>query len=262
MGAYTTATAFHTPAAITATTEDASWPASNVAQLTYPHRVFRTTSAAGTAQRLIIDFGQTRTLQAWGIDRTNAGSVIVEGNATNTWGTPSYGATVAISQDTLDGRYKLYNPLTGTSFENTGYRYASIRPAGTATTYGGTVWEVGSVWFAGTVSAWSENMGFPYRRTFLQATDEGVRLGGGASPTAIGNPYCRITLATQAMTESTMRPVLDGLMRAGRHVPLMFYVNDASTAEVYICRRVGEVGVDRAGAGHIEVAAIALEEFV
>ena len=260
MGAYTTGTAF-VSATVTATTEDALWPAANVLSVTRPHRVFKSTAAAGTAQALVFDFGATTSLDAIVIDRTNvAGSVIIEGNATNSWASPSYGATVAVGQDGLDGRYKLYHDVVATWV--TGYRYCRIRPAGTATNYGGTVWEVGSVGFAGTVTAWSVNMGFPYRRTFLRATDDGQRVGGGAEPSALGNNYCRLTLSTNTMPSADMQTTMDGLIRAGRHQPLLFFPNQGSTAEVYICHRVAEVGVDVNGVGAIEIAAIALEEYV
>jgi len=260
MGQYITATSFVIPT-VTATSASSSWPVSNVTSLTRPHRVYKSSSAAGTAEAIVLDMGATQALQALMIDRCNVATVVIQGNATNVWTSPSYAATVAVNQDTLDGRRKLFHNLIGSTFESVGYRYARIRPNGTVTQYGGTVWEVGAVALMGTARVWGTNMGFPYGREYLQASDEGQRIGGGVEPSALGNPGCRITLSTNAM-DGTMQATIDELMRAGDWSPIVYYNNGTTTAETYLCHRVGSVRVDFAGPGYLQVAALVLEEFI
>lgn len=257
MTQYVTATSFasYTPTASSAQT---AWPVTNVSSITRPHRVFKTSAAAGTAQAIVLDFGATQTVKALMLDRCNVSAVSIQGNATNSWSSPAYWATATISQDTLDGRYKLFHDLTAASFS---YRYCRIHPNGTATLYGGTVWELGSIAVMGTVSIWGTNMGFPYGRQHMQAFDPGVKIGGGGEPSTLGNPYARIVLSTGAMS-GTMMATIDEVMRAGQGAPIVFYTGGTSTAEAYIAHRVGDVRVDVAGPGHLEVAGFTLEEFV
>src|SRR5690606_33114140 len=120
MGSYITAISFRSPS-VTATTEHPSFPAAHVTSITRPHRVYRSTAAAGTAQALVFDFGATVAVPALVIDRTNAGSVIIEAHGSDSWEAPSYGATVAVGQDTLDGRRKLFYDLR-TQWPTTGFR--------------------------------------------------------------------------------------------------------------------------------------------
>lgn len=265
MGNYITGTAFATIASGTAATANSSFPLSNaINSITKPHRPYKSTSAAGTAQDIVIDFGATQTLAGIIFDRCNVGTVYVQGHATNSWSSPSFTGTALITQDTLDGRYKAYVDMTtngGGGFSATGYRYCRLRPAGTATLYGGTVWEIGSLAFLTAATTWDSNAGFPYGRTFLQATDPGAKTGGGGEPAALGNPYCQITLASEAMG-TAMQPTMDALMRAGQHQPIVFWQNQGSSAEVYICRRVGVVRVDKAGPQHITFSGVVLEECV
>ena len=61
---------------------------------------------------------------------------------------------------------------------------------------------------------------------------------------------------------TAMQPTMDALMRAGQHQPIVFWQNQGSSAEVYICRRVGTVRVDKAGPAHITFSGVVLEECV
>ena len=51
-----------------------------------------------------------------------------------------------------------------------------LRPAGTVTLYGGTVWELGGLACVTSMTTWSDNAGFPYGRTFLQSFDPGAKM--------------------------------------------------------------------------------------
>jgi hypothetical protein len=261
MGNFVTVTSFLSVSG-TAATAATNFPVSNaLTAITKPYTVFKTTGAAGTAQDIVVDFGAAQSLETIIVDRSNAGSVIIQGNATNSWASPSYWGTVTLGTDTLDGRTKSFIDLRNSSFDSTGYRYCRIRPAGTATQYGGTVWEVGSILFSGTVTEWESNFAFPYGRVFLQNYDPGTKASGGAEPAAFGNPYCRLTLNTQAIG-TAMLTTLDALMRVGPHAPVAFWRNNGGSAEVYLAHRIGEVRVDHGGPGFLEPSALIFEEYV
>jgi len=262
MGNYITGTAFCSISSGTANAANSSFPLSNaINSVVTPFRPFKTSTAAGTANDVVIDFGATQVLSAIVLDRCNVGTVLVAGNATNSWTSPSFSGTISVTQDTLDGRYKTYADMTGGAFYSTGYRYCRLRPAGTVTLYGGTVWEVGTFAFLGTVTTWDSNAGFPYGRQFMQAVDRGAKLGGGGEPAALGNGYCQLLLASEAMG-TAMQSTLDALMRVGEHQPIVFTPNQGSSAEVYICHRVGVVRIDKAGPAHITLNGVVLEEYV
>lgn len=132
-------------ATVTAVSAQADFPATKVTDVTTPNDPYKSSAAAGTAQRLVLDLGSTRTLQGVMVDHINVGAVKIQGNATNVWTAPSYSGTVAISTDPLDDRLKVFHDLQGTGFASTGYRYLSIQCNTATTAFGGTVWIVGGI---------------------------------------------------------------------------------------------------------------------
>lgn len=246
---------------VTATSAQSDFPATKVSDFTTPNDPYKSTGAAGTAQRLVIDFGSTRTLQGLHLDHINVGSVKVQGNGTATWTSPSYSGTVAVSADPLDDRLKSFVDLRSTSWASVGYRYLSIQCNTSTTTFGGTVWIVGAVVPLITVTEWDTNTGPAVGRTRLRAVDPGAKPSGGAEPAGLGEPYARILLPAAALG-SQMRATYDAVMANDEHQPMIFYRNLGATAESYCCHRIGTVRVDYSGMGYIQVDALLLEEYV
>ena len=68
------------------------------------------------------DFGGAKSLQGIMLNDVNFDKVVIQGNASDAWGGPSYASgTLTVSQDKVTGRYKIYIPLTGFN-----YRYLRI----------------------------------------------------------------------------------------------------------------------------------------
>lgn len=264
MGQMTTAlyADFVFPSAVTAVSENASFPATNAAAVTSPNWPYKGSNAIATTERLVYDFGSATALAAIIIDHVNVGSVTVKGNATASWGSPSWtSGTLTVSKDAKDGRRKLYHVPTGTG-SPFNYRYLALEPATTTTTDGSAVWRVGCLLALRTVTAWSQNHNFPYTPTQRQAIEPGIKVGGGGDPTALGNRHVEISIPTSRYDNAAMEAIFDDIL-AQRADPLVYYRNFSSTAEVYICHVVGSPsGPARRAPGLLEVGAITLRGVV
>lgn len=128
--------AFDPVTTITATTSDANFPVSNLAH-PFRSRVWRSSSVA-TAQRIVFDLGSTEDIDSFallfnpiageGIKLTDAATVKLQANATDSWGSPAVNQTV-----TIDNVYDLYTHFFATAQS---YRYWAVEVTDTGNAYG------------------------------------------------------------------------------------------------------------------------------
>jgi len=127
------------------TSEDPTYIADNAATPQRPFKPWKTTSVA-TDQSIVIDFGGTTTIEAIGLIRCNFTTVVIQGNATNVWGGPSYTVTKTIARNRVNTRYQhAYRPV------GFAYRYLRVAIVPQARTDGASVFKLGGVW-AGTLT--------------------------------------------------------------------------------------------------------------
>ena len=246
---------------VTATTANASFPATNTGTTLQPYALYKGTAAVSTAEALVFDMATATSLDAVVLDNVNMGTVVIQGHATDSWGAPSYDSgNVLVSQDARDGRYKLYHTLVGTGFDSTGYRFLRVQAGASATVDDETTFNVGSVAAVKTITTWTYNPNNPFEYTFQQAVDPGEKASGGVEPSSLGNPYVTLSLTGSPFPTSMEDTPINALMRHGQHRAVMFFYNQSDTSEVYQCVRSATVRVRKAGPNHIEVTGIVLRE--
>jgi hypothetical protein len=132
---------------ITASTEDASYPRTNLRVPEEPDNPAKTTVT--TDSWWVIDHGSAKSVAAWGLLYANFTSVKVQANATDSWGAPSYDSgTLTIGTNPGNGRLCLFHrPGSAQNF-----RYNRIFiPSQTPTVVPGQVsssdrFRLGAVW--------------------------------------------------------------------------------------------------------------------
>ena len=129
---------------LTATTEDSTYPATNL----HDHNPAKPAKLTGSSGTFVWDFG-TATRIDWatfGPHNLAGGSALLQGNATNSWGGPSFTHTFTIPANFADRQSRHpWMDLTGLSGYTTGgYRYWRLSVATTSAPVA-----IGEVWLAG-----------------------------------------------------------------------------------------------------------------
>lgn len=250
---------FITPSRVLPTTTDTGVSAANVADWAHPFRVWRATGF-GSGNNLVIDFGVTTSVAAVHIDNLNCSLITIQGNATNSWGSPSFSnADVTVARDGRDGRYRLgYRALT--SFN---YRYMNIFTSQSSGIDGGVGLQVGTVACFSAVTQWTDSQPeFPLSWTAIDPCEEGEGFaGGGAEPVSLGNTYIEQSL-TNANLEPAGISTMETVIGYGRSQLFLFYLNDGDTSHGYLVRRKGLVTMSRDSPGWWSYANILLREAV
>jgi hypothetical protein len=258
-----TSNSFAVPTGYIKTNENAIYVASYINAYTKPwHRWWSTNYANGTTY-VGVNLGSPTTIVAAAIDNINLDSVKIQGDDAATFdssgGSPQYDSgALTVSQDVIDGRYKLYRTPISASRQ-----YWRILANSAAPNDGSSVMKVGSFVLLTAVTSWTTNPGVPYEVTAMQAVvDNNEFTGGGREPVEVGHRYCQLSLTQPAMPiamKSTLFGVVGGYSKAA---PFVFYRNDGDTSEVYICRRVAEARIAQAGPAHYSMSGLVLEECV
>lgn len=99
---------------VVASSANTNFPAANVVTTNYSN-VWRSTAAGASAETLTVDLGSAQTVDAVGLGNVNfqsTATVTVAGNATDSWGGPTFGPETIVATG-LDGvRRNLYHPLS------------------------------------------------------------------------------------------------------------------------------------------------------
>lgn len=247
--------------------EQSAWPASNVGILNKPYLLWRstyqvlTTGSASTSTRIVLDFGSSLPGVSYiVIDHTNWQIVSVSSasNAAITSSVVSHVTNQSISRDSVDGRYKAF--LTMSNVGSMG-RYVAIWSASTPSP--ATTGFVGSIACISSVTTMTSNPGFPLVYTSEQAVMANAELaGGGRAPIRLGQSYATLQFASSGHPWSS-RSDLFTLARYSAAEPVVVYLNNGDTSQVYICYRVGSLAVSHASPNALALPnGIAFEECV
>jgi hypothetical protein len=179
---------------ISASTEDTVYVADNAATPQRPFKPWKTTTI-GSDQDIVIDFGSAAIIEAVGIIRTNFATVVVQGNATNAWGGPSYTSTITVARNPWNTRYQHgFRPV---AFN---YRFMRVAIPTQATLDGASVFSLGGVW-AGTLTTAPRDFSESYTINRIEPRLD-VRPGSRAwtQRLTIGEPRVSIRMKLDVLT--------------------------------------------------------------
>lgn len=219
--------------------EQTAWPASNVGVLNKPHTLWRTSrSSNDTNTALLVDFGVASPgVIAVVVANTNWTSVDVSSSTTSGGPYSSHTSSYqSISADAVTNQRKAYLALTGTVA-----RYVKLTLGASLSTYG----YIGTVAFLSAVTTMTSNPGFPLVYTTEQAIVPGANLaGGGRAPIRLGQTYSSLQFATSGHPWSA-RADLFALARYSSAEPIVVYLNNSDTSQVYICYRTAPLSISQ-----------------
>lgn len=209
---------------------------------------------------LKIDYGSAATIEAIALFDCNFDTVKIQGNASDAWGAPSYdGDDLTISPNPWTGRYNIFIPLT--SF---GYQYSRIFiPTGT-TEVGTSLskWRVSSVVYLTTATALTKNMSYGYEETAQKFASIIQYPGGRSDALDLSNLIKWSGSVVFGKRNIADKSELQALNRLSFGSPVVVYLNDDDTSEVYLARRVGNLSGTRAGLNTFQGSSLYFEEWL
>lgn len=174
-------------ATITGSADAAGFGAANLKTPQSPFSAPAKTSAGG-AQNYVIDFGVATTLDMVGLVHVNFTSATLQGNATDSWGAPSFTQALTITRNPWTWRYQLHQALSGFNL-----RFARLVIPSQTPVDGATGYRIGGVW-AGrltdtpTFFRWNVE-----KRVRLPRRDTEAEHGGWGYQLVLGDPTVEIT---------------------------------------------------------------------
>lgn len=205
--------------------EDGNWPASNLLIFDKRVRYWKTTGTGDSY--VVIDLGSAQALNGVSIVDVNFSSCKVQGNATDSWGSPSFDTdTVTISQEKLTGLYRLH--LDAADLSGFNYRYLRLFIPTGATTDGESVFRVGvlavSVDSDEYVLAMDADSGMGMVRD--QAVSKQDMHGGGQEVSENGVPFGRISFDIGRLRSASEFALIERLLAIGETGLIMFSPDD------------------------------------
>lgn len=126
---------------------DSAFPAANLKTPDLPFSAPAKTTATGQ-QTWTVDFGSAQTIVLLVLARVNFTSATVEGNATDSWGAPSFSLALTITRNEQSGRYQWAGLLTAFTF-----RFMRIVIPAQTPTDGASGYLIGGIWAGATTDA-------------------------------------------------------------------------------------------------------------
>lgn len=248
---------------ITGSSQDANYPDDNIAEPQIPFIPWRT-GALGS-QNVVIDFGSARKIEIIIFNRTNFASVTIQGNAANSWGSPSFSQAITIGRNRLTGRYQHGEVLSGFN-----YRYLRPLIADPGALGGETYYLLGGLW-AGPMHEAPRRMDWQVTERVLEPSEDVAAASGEAVQHLIlGEPWVRLTIPRPAWLRNPDQPWaetsdlaawadLDRRMREAG--PFAYVPREGVASQSYIVRRQATVEWRRRDFGTAE-STLVLDESI
>ena len=193
-------------ATITGAGSDPAYPAANAASPDRPFQPWKSTDLGGHA--LVVDFGAAVTLDTIALIRTNFATPVIYGNATDSWGAPSYSQTVTVGRNLISSRYHHVHAIVG-SFN---YRYLRIQIQPQSTLDGASVYLLGGIW-AGVWTVPPRGFRWGYALDRIEPVLDQRTLSGALHRLRLGEPIAHATAQRQALL-TTSPPGLNDQLAA------------------------------------------------
>ena len=242
---------------LTVSSEDVSYPKANMLDLGHLRRHYR--SSVITEVTIVIDFLTAKACKLAFLNDVNFTDVYIQGNATNTWTSPSFNQQYAISQDKRVQRYKLCAILTGFN-----YRYMRIKIPAQTPIDGLSAFRIGSLFVTDTaLLTLSKNPSHPYEYQAPKAKPYVTEfLSGGAEKINRGD--IKIWQGSFGFNyyERTAEDDLWSLDALDEDEYLIFYENMNDTSKGYLCQRDGAIRVSWDRPKTLNIANLTFKETV
>ena len=216
----------------TASTEHASFPDDNVADLLSPGAEYRSADALETT--IVLDTGATGTaVAAVYMGGVNVTSMTIQGNDTDAWGSPAFSLAVTISQDAELLKRKGFFALTG--FE---YRYMRLVIPVQTRTDGEAFYRMGVAALMSTAAELPINPQYNYERAPGWPHEE-VELDGGGVETLILGLCMRFEAELEFQARKTHESTFHAINAVQPGQPFIFYENgwhEGGTEKAYLVR--------------------------
>lgn len=258
--AYERAGHFATPIRTIGSTAQAAFPQSNLTEWWAPYRQARAASNVSGTTYFGLDFGAAFTPAAIIVGNVNVASIKIQGNATDSWGSPGRDSgALTVTEDPLTGRYNyIYEPSSWT----TNTRYIRV-VSNTATETDGTdVFAVGYILVLTTLSALTTPLADPIGFQPTEAVLSQELSGGGDDTVTIGRVRANISIAQSLFASAQESEVLGLLRQNGRAGAMVFFMDDGDTSQVYVCRRANDATVSLTGYNARQLTPVQLRELI
>lgn len=240
----------------TASSEGSSHSASNIAILTRPKKSWRSTATGN--QWVVLDFGSAVSIPGVFLDNTNFGTVVIQGNGTNTWTSPAFDSgNITLSMDPRLGRRKRLIELTGFN-----YRYMRIYIPSQTPDGGASYYQIGTCAVPEALTTMLENPTYPGRwvkRTPIQVNEF---LSGGVEKVRIGTlDELRLGLTITVESDDAVVEQVYELF-GDPTATILFDWNFNLPYESYLCAVETDLTASRTGWNPYEFGEIELRVFV
>lgn len=207
--------------------ENPNWLAVNLLNFEKRVRFWKTTVT--TDSYVVIDLGSAMAIKAAGVIDVNYTSCVIEGNASDSWGAPSFASgTITIAKEKLTGLYRLhFAALTGFN-----YRYLRLFVPSQSTTDGEAEFRTGVL----AVSVDSAAFTYGAIQSLNMQRDQAISVqdmhGGGQEKALNGVPYGSIAFDIRRLRiAADFAELTDQLVSIGENELILFCPNDAIIEE-------------------------------
>jgi hypothetical protein len=218
-------------------------------------RCFKSTSTS--AQSIVLDTGGTNTIIGVMLDYVNFTSgVLIQGNASDSWGTPTYDSTNTVSLDYRVNRYKIYKDST-----NWSCRFIRVYiPSQTVTD--GTNFRIGRITILGAKTEPSQNPFYPYSyeaakryivNEFESGSEEVIKIGS--------HKIWKCEFGIDYLKDANEQEWWD-LDNNDEDQLMVVYENCTDTSKCYICQKSGTFSIEEIGYGVKKFSNFILKEKV
>lgn len=247
---------FIEPTVETPSSEDSGKPWSNAADYNRLRRHYR--SLVQTEVTIVCNFGAAKALVGLFLNDVNFTAVTIQGNATDSWVTPSFTEDFTVAKNVLTQRYQIYCALAAFN-----YQYLRIKIPAQTPADGLSVFRVGTRVFILTQLELARNPSMGYaRRAGYPAPIVNQFLSGGRELISQGDYKIWSGTFSFDNIEWEHEPDLWTLDAFQPDDPVVFYENLGTNSHAYLCRKDDPTEVSWPRHGVAKSSAVAFTEVI
>jgi hypothetical protein len=219
-----------------ASSTDSGYYAYNLNVYDKPKRRWQTSTV--TTQNIVLDTSSSPTINAIVIYDANFVSITLQGNASDSWTSPSWSQSYSLVYDGRTDKYKLWADLTSSPKS---YRYYRI----VMTTAVESTFKIGSVMLCKDVWEMSVNPSHPYSVEMDNKVKENEFETGEIEEIVLGDVKWKGTVAWDVIREAE-EPDFLTLLQMPKGTAVCLFENNSDNGKCYICRRKDPVTIQYA----------------
>lgn len=209
------------------------FPLTNLSDTVHALREWRST--ATTLTELVLDMATATIVAAVMLNAVNFATAEIRGNATDSWGAPSFGpVTISPVNDPQMVRQKAWLALTAFN-----YRYLKLSITAQTPTDAAAFFRIGTLVLMSPVTTLAQELEAPFEREIFHAERSVEFLDGGEEVSDLGMQGLQLTISSRFHKESGILPQLWAIKDKGQSGAFVFNENDDDASHVYLVRRKG-----------------------